>query len=184
VGHQFQGAVGTHPKSCVSPSRNPKRPPCSFWLTRAFLQYAEFGLEYVCLSFFLRDSFLTNLLSSHSHFGTDTAGINTTRRYLCEALSFHYRYVPIGLLEVLPPRVNDRSPLFRGRDELGGCLRMLSLTFESRLLAPMRKETLLASGDSRDWVKISEMFLGPAPESWTFTPKHKSNAHGGEEGQG
>ncbi|KAI0267398.1 zinc finger dihydrouridine synthase [Gloeopeniophorella convolvens] len=105
-------------------------------------KYAEFGLD---------------------HFGTDTAGVNTTRRYLCEALSFQYRYVPIGLLEHLPPRINDRPPLFRGRDEL---------------------ETLLASGDSRDWVKISEMFLGPAPESWTFTPKHKSNAIGGEEGQG
>ncbi len=55
---------------------------------------------------------------------------------------------------------------------------------KSRLLAPIRKETLLASGDSRDWVKISEMFLGPAPESWTFIPKHKSNAYGSEEGQG
>ncbi|KAI9513479.1 zinc finger dihydrouridine synthase [Russula earlei] len=105
-------------------------------------KYAEFGLD---------------------HFGTDTAGVNTTRRYLCEALSFQYRYVPIGLLECLPPRINDRAPLFCGRDEL---------------------ETLLASGDSRDWVKISEIFLGPAPESWTFTPKHKSNAHGSEEGQG
>ncbi|KAF8241060.1 FMN-linked oxidoreductase [Tricholoma matsutake] len=95
------------------------------------------------------------------HFGSDTTGINTTRRYLCESLSFQYRYVPIGLLERLPGRINDRAPAFRGRDEL---------------------ETLLASGDSQDWVKISEMFLGPAPESWTFTPKHKSNAS--EESQG
>ena len=89
--------------------------------------------------------------------------MNTTRRYLCEALSFQYRYVPIGLLERMPPRINERAPAFRGRDEL---------------------ETLLASGDSRDWVRISEMFLGPAPESWAFTPKHKSNAYGGEESQG
>ncbi|KAH9941524.1 hypothetical protein B0H21DRAFT_710495 [Amylocystis lapponica] len=83
-----------------------------------------------------------------SHFGTDTAGVNTTRRYLCEALSFQYRYVPIGLLEVLPGRLNDRAPAFRGRNEL-----------------------------VQDWVKISEMFLGPAPETWTFTPKHKSNSY-------
>ncbi|KDQ32978.1 hypothetical protein PLEOSDRAFT_1060663 [Pleurotus ostreatus PC15] len=98
-----------------------------------------------------------------SHFGSDTAGINTTRRYLCEALSFQYRYIPIGLLEALPGRINDRAPAFRGRNEL---------------------ETLLASPDSRDWVKLSEMFLGPAPASWTFTPKHKSNAYGVEESQG
>ncbi|KIJ63693.1 hypothetical protein HYDPIDRAFT_92327 [Hydnomerulius pinastri MD-312] len=104
-------------------------------------KYAEFGL---------------------THFGTDTAGVNTTRRYLCEALSFNYRYVPIGLLERLPGRINDRAPAFKGRDEL---------------------ETLLASPNSQDWVKISEMFLGPAPETWSFTPKHKSNAYG-EEAQG
>ncbi|KAG6849880.1 tRNA-dihydrouridine synthase 3 [Arthromyces matolae] len=90
-----------------------------------------------------------------NHFGSDTAGINTTRRYLCEALSFQYRYIPIGLLEHLPARINDRAPAFRGRDDL---------------------ETLLASESSKDWIKISEMFLGPAPESWSFTPKHKSNA--------
>ncbi|SJL01662.1 probable tRNA-dihydrouridine(47) synthase [NAD(P)(+)] [Armillaria ostoyae] len=91
-----------------------------------------------------------------SHFGTDTAGVNATRRYLCESLSFQYRYTPIGLLERLPGRINDRAPAFRGRDDL---------------------ETLLASDDSRDWVKISEMFLGPAPEAWSFTPKHKSNSY-------
>lgn len=30
-----------------------------------------------------------------------------------------HRYVPIGLLEVLPGKLNDRPPSFRGRDELG-----------------------------------------------------------------
>ncbi|OAX43757.1 FMN-linked oxidoreductase [Rhizopogon vinicolor AM-OR11-026] len=104
-----------------------------------------------------------------SHFGTDTTGVNTTRRFLCEALSFQYRYVPIGLLEHLPAKINDRAPAFKGRDELG--MYFVDL------------ETLLASPNSQDWVKISEMFLGPAPESWSFTPKHKSNAHG-EESQG
>ncbi|KAF7296829.1 tRNA-dihydrouridine(47) synthase [NAD(P)(+)] [Mycena indigotica] len=98
-------------------------------------KYAEFGL---------------------THFGTDTAGVNTTRRYLCEALSFQYRYVPLGILEVLPAKMNERPGAFRGRDDL---------------------ETLLASGDSRDWVRISEMFLGPAPEEWSFVPKHRSNAY-------
>ncbi|KAG8215942.1 hypothetical protein J3R82DRAFT_7916 [Butyriboletus roseoflavus] len=97
-----------------------------------------------------------------THFGTDTVGVNKTRRYLCEALSFQYRYIPIGLLERLPAHINERAPAFQGRDEL---------------------ETLFASPNSQDWVRISEMFLGPTPETWTFTPKHKSNAYG-EESQG
>ncbi|EST05770.1 tRNA-dihydrouridine synthase [Kalmanozyma brasiliensis GHG001] len=94
-----------------------------------------------------------------SHWGSDTHGVNTTRRFMCEMMSFTHRYVPTGLLEFLPARLNDRPPLFRGRDEL---------------------ETLLASGKGEDWVKVSEMFLGKAPEEWSFTPKHKSSSYAAE----
>ncbi|KAJ7061203.1 hypothetical protein C8F01DRAFT_1139238 [Mycena amicta] len=31
-----------------------------------------------------------------SHFGPDTAEVDATRRYLCETLSFQYRYVPLS----------------------------------------------------------------------------------------
>jgi len=98
-----------------------------------------------------------------SHWGSDTQGINTTRRFLCEALSFQHRYIPIGLLERLPPMLNERPPAYRGRNEL---------------------ETLLSSPFSGDWVKISEMFLGKVGDEFRFVPKHKSNAYGGEEAQG
>lgn len=98
-----------------------------------------------------------------SHWGSDTMGVNTTRRFLCEALSFQSRYVPIGLLERMPPMMNERPPAYRGRNEL---------------------ETLLSSPLVSDWIKISEMFLGPAGESFNFVPKHKSSAYGSEEAQG
>lgn len=94
-----------------------------------------------------------------SHWGSDTHGVNTTRRFMCEMMSFTHRYVPTGLLEFLPARLNDRPPLFRGRDEL---------------------ETLLASGKGEDWVKVTEMFLGKASEEWSFTPKHKSSSYAAE----
>lgn len=96
-----------------------------------------------------------------SHWGSDTQGINTTRRFLCEALSFQSRYVPIGLLERMPPKLNERPPAYRGRNEL---------------------ETLLSSGFVGDWIKISEMFLGSVDENFSFAPKHKSNAY--EDAQG
>lgn len=51
-------------------------------------------------------------------------------------------------------------------------------------MACVSAETLLASGDSRDWVKISEMFLGKSPDSFNFLPKHKSNAYNSTEDQG
>ncbi|CAG8471532.1 3279_t:CDS:10 [Acaulospora morrowiae] len=92
------------------------------------------------------------------HWGSDSIGVNQTRRFLCEWMSFLHRYIPVGLLEVLPQRINERPPSFRGRDEL---------------------ETLLASPNSHDWVKISEMLLGPAPDNFIFVPKHASNSYEG-----
>jgi tRNA-dihydrouridine synthase 3 len=65
--------------------------------------------------------------------GSDELGLNFTRRFLLEFLSFFSRYVPVGLLEYLPPSLNERPPAYRGRDDL---------------------ETLLASKNYKDWIKI------------------------------
>jgi len=65
--------------------------------------------------------------------GSDELGLNYTRRFLLEFMSFFHRYVPVGLLEYLPPSLNDRPPAYRGRNEL---------------------ETLLASKNYKDWIKI------------------------------
>ena len=65
--------------------------------------------------------------------GSDEIGVGQTRRFLLEWLSFACRYVPVGLLEHLPPSIQDRPPRYRGRDDL---------------------ETLMASDNFRDWIKI------------------------------
>jgi len=65
--------------------------------------------------------------------GSDEMGVGTTRRFLLEWLSFAYRYVPVGILEYLPPSLQDRPPAWRGRNEL---------------------ETLLGSDNYKDWIKI------------------------------
>ncbi|GAB7364689.1 hypothetical protein MBLNU230_g5490t1 [Neophaeotheca triangularis] len=90
------------------------------------------------------------------YWGSDEIGVGTTRRFLLEWLSFSCRYIPVGLLEYLPPKFGDRPPAFRGRSEL---------------------ETLLSSANYKDWIKISEMFLGPAHKDFNFQPKHKSNSY-------
>jgi tRNA-dihydrouridine synthase 3 len=64
--------------------------------------------------------------------------------------------VPVGLLEVLPQKLQWRIPAYRGRSDL---------------------ECLLASDSATDWVRISEMLLGPAPPSFRFMPKHASNSY-------
>ncbi|KAF2458190.1 tRNA-dihydrouridine synthase B [Lineolata rhizophorae] len=97
------------------------------------------------------------------HWGADEMGVGQTRRFLLEWLNFHHRYVPVGLLERLPPRINERPPLYRGRNEM---------------------ETLLASDNYKDWIKISEMFLGPAHPNFRFEPKHKSNSYDTLEAEG
>lgn len=99
--------------------------------------------------------------------GSDEVGVGTTRRFLLEWLSFAHRYVPLGILEHhsgalgsgssgFPEQsLQDRPQRWRGRNEL---------------------ETLLGSEDYRDWIRISEMFLGKAHPGFRFVPKHKSNS--------
>ncbi|NP_001347334.1 tRNA-dihydrouridine(47) synthase [NAD(P)(+)]-like isoform 2 [Mus musculus] len=90
------------------------------------------------------------------HWGSDTQGVERTRRFLLEWLSFLCRYVPVGLLERPPQRINERPPYYLGRDYL---------------------ETLMASQQAADWIRISEMLLGPVPPGFVFLPKHKANAY-------
>ncbi|KAI3637974.1 hypothetical protein MIR68_003585 [Amoeboaphelidium protococcarum] len=91
-----------------------------------------------------------------THYGSDTQGVNKTRRFMLEFQSFHCRYIPVGLMEVLPQKMNEKPPRFCGRNEL---------------------ETLMASDHAADWIKLTEMILGKANEDFVFVPKHKSAAY-------
>ncbi len=91
------------------------------------------------------------------HWGSDQQGVNNTRRFLLEWLSFLHRYVPVGLLEVIPQHMNQRPPVHLcGRNDL---------------------ETLFLSQHSADWIRISEMLLGPVPAAFRFTPKHNASGY-------
>lgn len=92
------------------------------------------------------------------HWGSDTKGVESTRRFLLEWMSFLHRYVPYGLLVNPPQKIQQRveHDTYLGRDDI---------------------ETLMASNKSSDWVKISEMFLGKVPDGFFFIPKHKANSY-------
>ncbi|KAL5493413.1 hypothetical protein EMCRGX_G014591 [Ephydatia muelleri] len=44
------------------------------------------------------------------HWGSDFQGVENTRKFLLEWLSFLYRYIPVGVLERVPQRMNERPP--------------------------------------------------------------------------
>uniref|UniRef100_A0A8C2WFI8 tRNA-dihydrouridine(47) synthase [NAD(P)(+)] n=1 Tax=Cyclopterus lumpus TaxID=8103 RepID=A0A8C2WFI8_CYCLU len=90
------------------------------------------------------------------HWGSDTRGVEKTRTFMLEWLSFMCRYIPVGLLERVPQKINERPPYYLGRNYL---------------------ESLMASQHVGDWVRISEMLLGPVPKNFIFLPKHKANAY-------
>lgn len=90
------------------------------------------------------------------HWGSDDKGVENTRKFLLEWLSFAHRYTPHGILMYPPQRINERLPIYRGRSEL---------------------ETLLSSPNSDDWVKISEMFLGKVRDDFSFAAKHKAKSY-------
>ena len=91
------------------------------------------------------------------HWGSDDKGVETTRRFLLEWLSFLHRYVPHGILASPPQRINERVPkYFRGRTDI---------------------ETLLSSPVCEDWISISSMFLGKPPDNFRFEPKHRAHAY-------
>nr|XP_060614335.1 tRNA-dihydrouridine(47) synthase [NAD(P)(+)]-like [Anolis sagrei ordinatus] len=82
------------------------------------------------------------------YWGTDTKGVERTRAALVQWQQFLCRYIPVGLLEHCPPKFGNRRPVSLSGDYL---------------------EVLMASNRTSDFVKISEMFLGPIPPGTTFS---------------
>ena len=92
------------------------------------------------------------------HWGSDEKGVNTVRDFMCHHLTFMSRYIPVHCCVE-----GGFVPSLKARTYEGICYRD-------------EMEKLLASNKNADMIKITEMFLGKAPESFVFVPKHKSYA--------
>ena len=91
-----------------------------------------------------------------THWGSDEKGVNTVRDFMCHHLTFMSRYVPVHCCIE-----KNLEPSLKVRPYEGICYRD-------------EMEKLLASNKNEDLVKITEMFLGKAPDDFVFVPKHKS----------
>ena len=92
------------------------------------------------------------------HWGSDERGVNTIREFMCHHLTFMSRYVPVHCCEK------------------AGIIPSLKIWNTENLCYRDEMEQLLASNKNADMIKITEMFLGKAPEGFVFVPKHKSYA--------
>ncbi|CAI9764351.1 unnamed protein product [Fraxinus pennsylvanica] len=97
-----------------------------------------------------------DILKDYVQFGLEHLGVETTRHFLLEWLSYTCRYIAVSHLDIILQRIDRRTPSYFGRDDL---------------------ETLMASDSAADWIRISEILLGKVPAGFTFSPKHKSNAY-------
>ena len=91
-----------------------------------------------------------------THWGSDEKGVNTVRDFMCHHLTFMSRYVPVHCC-----KEKNIEPSLKVRPYEGICYKD-------------EMEKLLASNKNEDLVKITEMFLGKAPDNFVFVPKHKS----------
>lgn len=84
------------------------RPMTDSRVHTSFLRFFFFYICCFCFFFFKCPVDRDFVRYGLEHWGSDQMGVNKTRRFLLEWLSFTHRYIPVGLLEVLPQRINER----------------------------------------------------------------------------